>query len=126
MRVKVNTKTSRSDVSMRLFNRCKERLVTKVDTKRDPTHIIRVECLSVRGVLQEHSLKSKDFADGAFGQRREVIDLKLVYFVVTYNFLQDSIELVQHLYPCVQVGSGPLPDGDVAENVDEVIIGSCH
>ena len=126
MRVKVSTKTSRSEVSMRLFNRCKEGSATKVGTKRVATHIIRVKCLSVRRILQEHPLKSKDFADGAFGQRRKVINLKFVYFVVTYNFLQDSIELVQHLYPCVQVGSGPLPDGDVAENVDEVIIGSCH
>jgi len=86
---------------MRLFNRYKERSVTEVGTKRVATHIIRVECLSVRGVLQEHPLESKDFADGPFGQRRKVIDLKLVYFVVTYNFFQDSIELVQHLYPGV-------------------------
>ena len=111
---------------MRLFNRCEEISTTKVCIKRVDTHVIRIECLSVRRVLQEHPLESKDFADGAFGQRRKIIDLKLVYLVVAYNFFQDRIELVQHLYPGVQVGSGPLPDGYVAEDIDEVIIGSFH
>ena len=90
------------------------------------THIIRVESLSVRRVLQEHPLKSEDFADSAFGQRRKVVHLKLVHLVVAYNCFQDSVELVQHLDPGIQVRSGPLPDGDVAKNVDEVIIWSSH
>jgi len=97
-----------------------------IDTKRATAHIIRVECLSVCRVLQKHPLEAKDFADDAFGQRRKIIDLKLVHFMVTYNFFQDSVELVQHLYPGIQVGSGPFPDGDIAEDVDEVIIGSSH
>ena len=94
MRVKVNTKTSRSEVNMRLFNRYGETLTAETDPKWAITHIIRIECLSIRRVLQEHPLESKDFTDSAFGQRSKVIDLKLVYFIVTYNFFQDSVELV--------------------------------
>lgn len=114
MRVKVNTKTSRSEVNIRLFNRCGETLTVKISIQRAATHIIRVECLSVGRILQEHPLESKDLADGAFGRRGKIIDLELVYFVVAYNFFQDSVELVQHLYPGVQIGSWPFPNGDVA------------
>lgn len=85
-----------------------------IASNRVTTYIIRVERLSVCRVLQEHPLESEDFADDAFGQRGEIVDLKLVYFVVAYNFFKDSVELVQHLDPGVQVGSGPFPDGDVA------------
>jgi hypothetical protein len=40
MRVKVNTKTSRSEVNMRLFNRCEETSIAKIDLKRATTYII--------------------------------------------------------------------------------------
>lgn len=114
MRVKVNTKTSRSEVNIRLFKRYKEVSMASVDIKRATAHIIRVESLSVCRVLQEHPLESEDFADSAFGQRCEVVGLKLVHLIVAYNFFQDSVELVQYFDPGVQVRSGPLPSGDVA------------
>ena len=40
MRVKVNTKTSRSEVNIRLFNRCEETSITEIDTKQATAHII--------------------------------------------------------------------------------------
>ena len=114
MRVNVNTKTSRSEVNMRLFRRYKKTSTIMVDIKRAATYIIRIESLSVRRILQEHPLESKDFADGTFDQRRKVVNLKLVHLIVAYNLFQDSVELVQHLDPGVQVRSGPFPDGDFA------------
>lgn len=114
MRVRVNTKTSRSEVNIRLFRRYNRTLANGVDIKRAATHVIRVESLSVRRVLQEHSFKSKDFADGPFDQRRKVVCLELVYLIVSYNLFQDRVKLVQHFDPGVQVRSGPLPDRDIA------------
>jgi len=40
MRVKVNTKTSRSEVNIRLFNRYGGTSITKIDTKQATAHII--------------------------------------------------------------------------------------
>lgn len=90
---------------------------------RKTTYIVRIECLSIGRVLEQQSLESKYFAGSSLGGGGEHIDLEVIDVIVTYDFFQDCIELVQDLDPCIQVGARPSPSVNLTQHFMQIIIG---
>jgi hypothetical protein len=48
--------------------------------------------------------------------------LYFINIVIPYYILEDSIEFVDDLDSCIEVGAGPFPRIDVAQDIREIVI----
>ena len=65
------------------------------------TNVIAVERLPVCRVFKQKSLKAKDLTDGLLREGGEHVHLQVVDVVVANRLLEDRVELVQDLDPCI-------------------------
>lgn len=56
----------------------------------------------------------------------EHVYLQLVHIVIPDDFLQDDIELIEDLGPCIEIGSRPFPGINISQNIGEIIVWSVY
>lgn len=88
------------------------------------THIIGIVRLPIRGVLQQQPLESQNLAEKSFVEWREGLQLDLLDFIIAYDVLHNGVELVQDLYPAIEVGTRPAPVVDLGQDIGEILDGS--
>lgn len=77
---------------------------------RELTHIVRAKDLSIRRVFKQKPFESENFKQSILVLVGKISGLERVHMVITDNFLEDSVKLVEDFNPGIEIGAGPLPD----------------
>ena len=72
-----------------------------METNKIGTYVVGIERFPISRVLQEEALEAEDLADRLLGQRSKDVYLEVVDVVVANRLLEDRVELVQDLDPCI-------------------------